>query len=100
MTLDELTAADFEPHLGSTFTIQYADAEALEVSLVSVAPMSYDPPPGRRHGFSLTFQSTLSDRYLPQRVYTITHAALGTLELFLVPHQSNQIGFTYEVIFN
>jgi hypothetical protein len=100
MTLDKLTAADFEPHIGSTFTIHYTDAEALDVSLASVAPMPYDPPPGQRRGFSLTFQSILADRYLPQRVYTITHPALGTLELFIVPHQANQTGFTYEVIFN
>lgn len=100
MTLDKLIAADFEPHIGSTFAIHYADAEALEVALTSVAPVPHDPPAGQRRGFSLTFQSTLTDRYLPQHVYTITHAALGTLELFVVPHQANQIGFTYEVIFN
>jgi hypothetical protein len=100
MMLDKLTAADFEPHIGSTFTIQYADAEALAVSLASVVPIAHEPPPGQRRGFSLTFQSTITDRYLPQGVYGIAHPALGTLELFVVPHQANQTGFTYEVIFN
>jgi hypothetical protein len=98
--LDKLTPADFEPHIGDTFTITYAEGEALEVTLAAVTIPSIIVPEGRRQTFVITFQSTLTERYLQQGTYPIAHAVLGTLTLFIVPHQPNATGFTYEAVFN
>jgi hypothetical protein len=62
-----------------------------------MGPVASTTPAGRRP-FSLIFRSAGS-RYLPQRTYSIEHAALGRLDLFLVPIGPDEGGIRYQAIF-
>jgi hypothetical protein len=98
--LDTLEQADFAAHLGTTFRLPLPDGAALELVLMEASPHPHLPPqPGRRRGFSLVFRST-SPGYLPQGIYRLDHAAIGTLELFLVPIGPREGGMCYEAVFN
>jgi hypothetical protein len=82
-TLDLAAVAidDFKPHLGSEFDVQAAGGPvAMKLSRVDPAGNS-----GRKGGaFSLIF-ATPRGPWLPQAIYPMRHAALGTMEIFLVP---------------
>lgn len=90
-----LTAADFEPLSGETFTLDTGRGE-LALQLKEV----------RRRGsavrddgaFSLDYRSPPGP-FLPQGTYPITHPALGTLDLFIVPLGPKDGGNSYEIIF-
>ena len=84
MTTVDLAALgidDFRPHLGSQFDVQAAGgAVAMKLSRVDPAGDS-----GRKGGaFSLIFAAPRGS-WLPQAIYPMRHAALGALEIFLVP---------------
>lgn len=98
--LAALGAEDFEPLRGETFRLQAPDAPQ-DVVLVDVTrlPSATVAPDGRRVAFSLVFRSPLPG-HLPQAIYALEHAALGTLELFLVPIGPRDGGMCYEAIFN
>jgi hypothetical protein len=74
----------------------------IELELVEVtAPrQGADPradPSGRP--FSLLFRGR-ADLVLPQRIYSLAHPQLGTLEIFLVPVERDSSGVQYEAVFN
>jgi hypothetical protein len=108
--LDKLTSADFAPHLHATFHLSLgpwgqphhpaAHGAALALELIEVADLGADSAadPALRRPFSLIFRHPGSS-YLPQRIYTIEHAALGRLDLFLVPIGPDQVGMCYQAIF-
>ena len=108
--LDKLTSADFAPHLHATFLLSLGPwgqshdpavhGAALALELIEVADLGMEaaPNPARRRPFSLTFRQP-EGAYLPQRIYSIEHAALGRLDLFLVPIGPDQGGMRYEAIF-
>jgi hypothetical protein len=95
MQLDELEAATFEPHMGDVFVIDAA--ERLELVLEEV--MTLADRPGGRDPFSLTFRGP-SEPVLPQLIYPLEHARLGTLEIFIVPIGRDDAGTRYEAIFS
>jgi hypothetical protein len=94
-SLDALTAADFEPHRGAGFGLAAAGGE-IALRLVEVNRAG----PALRAGgaFSLLFVSDPGP-FLPQATYPISHPALGTLELFLVPLGRKHGGNGYEAVF-
>jgi hypothetical protein len=98
--LQALGVDDFEPRRGEIFRMQTAggteDLVLLEVARLSVAT---EAPGGRRGAFSLVFRSPLAS-HVPQAIYRLEHAALGALELFLVPIGPRDGGMCYEAIFN
>ena len=108
--LDKLTSADFAPHLHATFYLSpgpwgqphdpAAHGAALALELIEVADLGADSAaaPALRHPFSLIFRQP-EGAYLPQRTSTIEHAALGRLDLFLVPIGPDQGGMRYQAIF-
>jgi hypothetical protein len=108
--LDKLTSANFAPHLHETFKLSLgpwgqphdpaAHGEALALELIEVADLGDETAtdPARRRPFSLIFRQP-NGAYLPQRIYTIEHAALGRLDLFLVPIGPDQVGMRYQAIF-
>ena len=49
--------------------------------------------------FSLIFKGP-PEPYLPQQICPMTHAAMGRLDLFLVPVDQKEEGFYYEAFFN
>jgi hypothetical protein len=72
---------DFRPHLGSQFDVQAASGPvAMKLSRIDPAGES-----GRKGGaFSLIFAAPRGP-WLPQAIYPMRHAALGAMEIFLVP---------------
>jgi uncharacterized protein DUF6916 len=98
MSLKDLTAESFREHLGSRFRVHVDDVGSMDVELVDVA--LHEPHAGpRSQPFSLLFRGHLKS-YLPQAIYRLEHATLGTLELFLVPVGPDERGMRYEAIFN
>lgn len=95
--LDDLTRTSFEPHLNTTFRLHLEDADALDLELIE----ANDRTPERFDGeqFSLIFKGP-PDPFLPQQIYTLEHAAMGRLALFLVPVDQKKDGFRYEAYFN
>jgi hypothetical protein len=92
---DQLTAARFQPHAGSLFSVNgvppltLAEVRSLTASAVS-----------RRPAFALEFTAE-HDGYLPQGTYLLQHGVLGALEIFLVPLGSGPDSLMrYEAIFN
>lgn len=94
--LDRLTHESFAPHVGSRFEVRLAE-RTLRLELVEVAPVREEPP-GRRRPFSLFFRGP-RDVYLPQQIVPLDHAALGRLEIFLVPVGLDPDGYRYEAVF-
>lgn len=97
--LDQLTVEDFESLVGDAFRIDYPQHSEV-LTLAEVTRAKHDPPPGFRAAFSLTFKGESRDVMLGQRMYCLQHAALGSLELLLVPAGRLPLGnFRYEVVF-
>ncbi|GAA0717420.1 DUF6916 family protein [Dokdonella soli] len=98
MQLDQLTSADFRPHLGEEFRIHYSGELPLTVRLSQVD----DFQPGARHPgrapFSLLFHGP-KEGYLRQGTYTVEHPQMGRAEIFIVPLGNDEAGMRYEVVF-
>ena len=86
---------DFKPLLGSQFDVQAAGGTvAMKLSRVDPAGES-----GRKGGaFSLIFAAPRGP-WLPQAIYPMRHAALGTMEIFLVPIGSLGEANGYQAVF-
>ena len=69
---------------------------ALEATLVEIKPLGA----GVREGgaFSLLFQGPGAPG-LAQATYRLTHSAIGTQDLFLVPVARTDAGYQYEAVF-
>lgn len=100
---ETLTPSYFAPHVGTTFNVVLTDG-SLELTLDAVeghgtrAPRP-DVPDLRTEPFSLVFLGPLSP-VLPQRIWNLAHAALGRLEVFLVPIGPKGGRMRYEAVFN
>ena len=97
---DQLTPATFEPHVGTSFSVQVGDGVEIQMVLDSVqrqAPRSHGD---RTEPFSLLFSGPPSAP-LPQTTYTLKHPELGALAIFLVPIGPDETGRQrYEAVFN
>jgi hypothetical protein len=101
--IENLTCEQFSQCLGSVFQLRMPSAATLELKLVEVAPYKAHPLPknrdlSQRDPFSLLFQGLL-EIVLPQRIYTLEHAWMGKLDIFLVPIARRQDGMQYEAVF-
>jgi hypothetical protein len=94
-SLASLTADSFEPYRGETFTL-LAGGNALALTLATVQRLGSAVRAGG--AFSLQFSGP-PQPIVPQATYPLRHAALGTLELFLVPLKPQDGLSRYEVIF-
>jgi hypothetical protein len=90
-----LSAADFEPLSGEDFILAAAGSE-IALKLAEVRHLGNALREGG--AFSLLFV-TPPGPFLPQAIYPISHPALGTLELFIVPLGPKDGSNRYEVIF-
>jgi hypothetical protein len=96
--LAKLACSDFAPCVQQTFRVALDDA-SLDLELIAAEPLgSGAPAPDRRRPFSLTFRGPKAP-VLEQRIYRLDNAALGTLEIFLVPIGRDAAGLRYEAIF-
>ena len=94
--LDKLTKESFLPLLDGVFRL--TDVEPpLELRLLEVDARWGKGP--HREPFSLTFLGP-GDPVLPQRIYRLEHAELGSLEIFLVPVGRDARGTRYEAAFS
>ena len=93
--LAKLTIGDFSPHVGEAFDLDAGEsAVPLKLAKVDAAGNS-----GREGGaFSLIFVSEKGP-WLAQGIYPVTHPALGSMEIFLVPVGPVSAGNGYQAIF-
>jgi hypothetical protein len=100
--LDQLSAADFTPHIGANFPAIFSDGQ-LDLRLCEVTELGRETAdPARmlsRRPFSLTFLEP-GGRRLPQHIYRLVHPTLGEIEIFLVPIGKDQSGLRMEAIFS
>ena len=96
--LEKLTVETFLNHKDSHFSLLQGSEPAADLTLVEV---SSSPPPaaGMRQPFSLIFSGT-SGVVLPQRIYSLTHAEIGTLDIFLVPIGATPAATQYQAVFS
>jgi hypothetical protein len=93
--LAALAIDDFTPHLDASFDMQ-GGGGAVPLKLAKVDPAGNS---GRAGGaFSLIFVAPKGP-WLPQAIYPVTHPALGTMEIFLVPVGPMLGGNAYQAIF-
>lgn len=95
--VETLGPGDFQPRVGQRFTVVLNEGD-LALELVNVREL---PAHSRRQGqpFVLLFRGPRQP-VLPQRIYTLAHAELGQLVIFLVPVQGGPAGIEYEAVFN
>ena len=96
MRLDELTLATFEPLVGEPFALE---AGGHSLALVLDTATGLAERPGGRDPFSLVFRGP-PQPLLAQAIHPLDHAALGRLELFIVPIGRDGTGVSYEAIFS
>lgn len=95
----DLTEEEFSKHVNTKFHAGLA-SEALELELVQVK--GYLKNPGDADGmerFSVFFTGPAKP-VLPQRTYSLSHDAMGTFDLFIVPIKPDGEGSRYEAVFN
>ena len=95
--LDRATKETFAPLTGTVFELSLADGQTLPLELSQVLGTGLQGG-AQREQFSLHFRGPASP-VLPQRIYGLQHATLGTLEIFLVPIRRDAAGIIYEAAF-
>ena len=104
MTWQQVTKTAFDQCVGQTFALTSPDGQQTEIRLAAVEALGRwdrQPPANttRRESFSLQFSAPVTWR-APQRIYTVTHPELGSLDMFLVPLGPDAHGMRLEAIFN
>lgn len=94
-----LSCETFAGRAGETFELTMGD-NSLPLTLTEVTPLPARPFPGMmRAPFSLVFRSS-TQVVLPQRIYRLKNAAMGALDIFLVPIGRDTKGAVYQAVFN
>jgi hypothetical protein len=90
----------FAGHLNETFDVSLDSDGRTSFVLVEARPLPTPPIAGLvRAPFSLLFRNE-SAILLPQKIYSMAHAALGEFGIFLVPVARDRDGFIYQAVFN
>jgi hypothetical protein len=94
-----LTMHDFEPHLGTGFTIT-TDSH-VEVLTLDEVTASKHPNPGGREPFSLAFTGSSNDLMLHSQMVHFTHPAMGEITMTISPFGRTEEGyFRYEAVYS
>ena len=96
--LDRLTSQDFSAHLNQPFCIREQSMEPLDATLIEVTELGANSEDAARQAFSIILRVP-KEIVLPQSIYRVEHAALGALDLFLVPLGPDNEGMRYEAVF-
>jgi len=101
---DVLKLEAFQPHVGETFQLEFADGQTLDFELQSATPLTDhgslgSPDSGYRTPFSLLLMGP-EGLDLPQSTYHFAHDELGSIDIFLVPIERSGNRLTYQAIFN
>ena len=99
MTGRPLVYEDFADKLGQDFALREADVPDMALRLSEAVLLKVPGLPGVRPPFTLVFVAD-DARVLPQKIYRLEHAALGALDIFLVPVGKDNSGVSYEAVFN
>jgi hypothetical protein len=98
--LKTVTHTEFEECLDQDFRLHIDETQIIDLKLTRVDPRGpIEPESGLRRSFSLIFEAR-GDAPLPQRTYQVEHAAMGRLDLFLVPIGCEGGCVLYEAVFN
>lgn len=90
----------FMARRGEDFVLRLAGGGLQELKLVEVRDLGRRPTAeGELSNYSLTFLAP-APAVLPQAIYHLEHAALGAMDVFLVPIGRSAQGVRYEAIFN
>jgi hypothetical protein len=83
-------------------TLEPLEAELIDVTELGAGGTSASDgrskEDAQRRPFSIVFRGA-PNLVLPQRIYPVEHAVLGTLQLFLVPLGPDRAGMRYEAVF-
>ena len=94
----DLNPSAFSTTVGDQFTMSETSEDALV--LEHLAERAPSPGAPRVQPFTLTFVGT-ADTVVPQGTYTLRHATLGLLSIFLVPVGPGSDGrHRYDAVFN
>ena len=94
-----LSLEDFARHVGESFAVTVNGSDVV-FALVQAEPLPVRPHSlAARVPFSLIFRNT-APVIFPQQIYSATHAALGTIGIFLVPVARDAEGFLYQAVYN
>ena len=101
--LEALTLDVFQPKVGERFRIRPDSEASIEAELIEVRALgepgrSSKDGSARRTPFALSFR-TANRAALPQRIYAVEHASMGSYDIFLVPVGPDANGMVYEAIF-
>lgn len=96
---DPYELSTYEPCVGDVFRIEFADHPPVELTLVDAAPGPWQRPGGGKTAFRLEFSGP-AEPVLEQRTYRMVHAALGAVDLFIVPLGRDEKSTTYEAVVN
>ncbi|MFN3536181.1 MAG: DUF6916 family protein [Brevundimonas sp.] len=97
--MELLSCEAFAGRAGETFDLSMGDS-TLALTLVEVKPLPARAFRGMmRAPFSLVFRGS-TPVVLPQRIYRLQNAAMGPLDIFLVPVGRDGKGAIYQAVFN
>lgn len=97
--LEQISIADFQPHLNGTFSIRFTPEATHPAQLTKVTPWSHGSDKYRQP-FTLELETDLKGVYYLQGMFVLVHPELGDLELFMVPIGPGGNGMRYEVVFS
>jgi hypothetical protein len=98
LDLATVRCAQFAACLNHDFEIVFPDG-TLPVKLIDAKQWGPDQPAHIRQPFTLTFRVDRSVRF-PQGTYTMRHAQLGEVQIFLVQIAADADSSTLEAVFN
>ena len=98
LELDKVRPAQFAEFVDQDYEIALKDTVPLNVRLVEVRSLGAAQA-GSREPFALEFRADASVR-LPQRIYTVTHSQLGSIDIFLLQIGADSTGAYFEAVFN
>jgi len=97
--LEQLTVESFEPHVGTSFWVEFPSGGKVELRLVRAAKvMESEAARLDRHPFSLFFIGPRS-YLLQQATYHLTHPSMDAMDVFIVPVGQDAQTYQYEAVF-
>lgn len=96
---EKLTLTLFQSACQTRFRVQTAPDRTVEMRLIEVSESPGEMMGEKIESFSILFKGPL-DPFLPQRMYSIEHDAIGRFDLFMVPVGKVPDGFQYQAVFN
>lgn len=97
--LEQISIADFQPHLNESFSIRFSSEATHPAQLTKVTPWSHGSDKYRQP-FTLELETDLKGVYYLQGMFVLVHPEHGDLELFMVPIGPGSNGMRYEVVFS